>query len=108
MHCVRELFALIAFSLVARLSRGLAPKTRLPCALGPGTHTKDPVFQQAARATKGFSPYDSSVAASGGGGFTKQELEPELAGPFTNRCLDFLSCRIPGQRSSMKWTAQYR
>jgi hypothetical protein len=25
-------FALIAFSLVARLSRGLAPKTRLPCA----------------------------------------------------------------------------
>jgi hypothetical protein len=39
---------------------------------------------------------------------SKQEPEPELAGPFTNRCLDFLSCRIPRQRSSMKWTAQYR
>jgi hypothetical protein len=107
---------LIAFSLLARLSEDLHPKraSRVPDAfiihppLGPGTHAKDPVFQQAARATKGFSPYDSRVAASGGGGFTKPEPEPELAGPFTNRCLDFLSCRIPGQRSSMKWTAQYR
>jgi hypothetical protein len=93
-------------------SRGLAPKTRLPCArrvhppLGPGTHAKDPVFQQAARAAKGFSPYDSRVAAFGGGGFTKPELKPELAGPFTNRCLDVLSCRIsrPAQHFEMDRT----